>query len=503
MNLFQLILKQMRQRSLSTWLTLLSVLLGVALAIAIMIVRREGAAMFGQTDYGYDILVAARGSPIQVVLNTVYQIDRSRGYVPYAMYEDLARPQHPQVKIAIPYAVGDSYMGQRIIGTSPRLFGVDDAGNPLPPDKVMEYRPGRKYEFAQGNVFAAKRFQAVIGADIPRLTGLKLGDTFQATHGLPAPKQTPDIHEEQWEVVGVLKPTRTAVDRVIFIPLTSFYAIFEHGEAFESFETLRAGQDPNSKPDSVTTRSAKVEEHDHDHESATSAAKPQAATAAVTTPATQEAHDAHEESPDHDHDKHYTLAPDGTINITMPKDQWLVSSILVKSRSPFFGQSLMWAINNAGTEAMAVNPASEMREFFRNFLDNTTKLLLLISLLVTIVAAVSILVSIYNSVSARMREIAILRALGATRLRILGLICIEAALIGLIGGLLGLLGGHLLAAAGSVYMDRFVGESINWMAVDRYEWAYLGIVVAIALLAGLVPALKAYRSPVATNLVAG
>jgi putative ABC transport system permease protein len=103
----------------------------------------------------------------------------------------------------------------------------------------------------------------------------------------------------------------------------------------------------------------------------------------------------------------------------------------------------MYLINN-GPQAVAVNPAAEMRNFFNVFLAPSGKVLLMISLLVTIVAAVAILVSIYNSVAARIREVAILRALGATRQRILAMVCLEAGLIGLLGGIGGLVAGHLL-----------------------------------------------------------
>jgi len=82
------------------------------------------------------------------------------------------------------------------------------------------------------------------------------------------------------------------------------------------------------------------------------------------------------------------------------------------------------------------------------------------------------------------------------------LICTESALIGLFGGLLGLLTGHLLGAVGSIYFNRYVGQGINWIRSDQFEWLYLVAVIVIALVAGLVPALKAYRTPVATNLVA-
>jgi len=121
---------------------------------------------------------------------------------------------------------------------------------------------------------------------------------------------------------------------------------------------------------------------------------------------------------------------------------------------------------------------------------------------VTIVAAASIMTTIYNAVAARRREIAILRALGATRVRILSLISFEAALVGLLGGLLGLIVGHLVCAAGSVYLERAMGEGIHWMIFDRWEALYIVGVVLVAFLAGLVPALKAYTTPVATNLAA-
>ena len=91
MSFLQLVFKQMRQRALSTWLTMLSVVLGVALATAVMIVHRGGGALFGQTEFGYDIIVGPpKGSSLQLVLNTVYQIDFPAGVVPYAVYEDLA-----------------------------------------------------------------------------------------------------------------------------------------------------------------------------------------------------------------------------------------------------------------------------------------------------------------------------------------------------------------------------------------------------------------------------
>jgi putative ABC transport system permease protein len=456
-NLFQLVFKQMRQRALGTWLTLLSVVLGVALATAVMLVRRESEQLFGQSDYGYDLVVGPKGSKLQLVLNTVYHVDVSPGNIAYSFYETLANPRNPQAKIAVPYAVGDTYKGHRIVGTLPKLFGATDDGSALPAERVLEYRPGRRYEFAQGRAFHSQKFEAVIGSEVAKTTGLGIGGKFHATHGMPAPGQQEDVHDEQWEVVGVLKPTHTANDNVLFIPLVSFYAIQEHEEGLKAQQNLEAA-------------------------------------ASGRAPEKPEGHEAHEE--------HYTLNPDGTIHLDIPKEAWKVSAVLVKSRGGFQVQQLIYNLNNSPLPVMAVNPATVMREFFNTFLRGSTLLLLAVSALVSIVAAVGILVSIYNSVSARMKEIAILRALGATRAKVLTLICLEAGLIGLLGGILGLVAGHALAGIGSVYFRQTLGEGINWLKPDAWEAVYLGGVVVIAVLAGLVPALKAYRTPVATNLVA-
>ncbi|HZZ45092.1 MAG TPA: ABC transporter permease [Tepidisphaeraceae bacterium] len=466
MNPFQLVIKQMRQRALSTWLTLLSVLLGVGLAVAILILRREGAAIFGQTDYGYDVLIGAKGSPLQLVLNTVYHLDKSPGNIPYTLYQQMV--QNPTyrsyVRIAVPFAVGDSYQGLPIMGTSTRLFGLDDDGKPIDDEHVLEYRPGKRYEIAEGKVFAADKFEATLGSDVAALTHLKIGDIFQATHGMPAPGVKPDIHKPKWKVVGILKPTHTAGDRVLYIPLLSFYTIAEHDVGLVAQDAARKGQDVQAAvKEFEQTKKGEPEEEEHDH---------------------------------------YKITPDGRIDLDLPKTVWGLSGIMVKARGGFGVQTLQYIINN-GQQAAAVNPATEMRNFFAIFLKPSTLLLLVITILVTVVAAVGILVSIYNSVSARLREIAILRALGATRTKVLGLICLEAGLIGLFGGIAGLILGHLLGWGVSAGMEAYLGEGISWYVVSGIEWVYLAAVVLLAALAGLVPAMKAYKTSVAANLVAG
>ncbi|MGD0389670.1 MAG: ABC transporter permease [Tepidisphaeraceae bacterium] len=479
MNYFQLVLKQRRQRALSTWLTMLSVTLGVGLAVAIMILGRESQSLFGQNDYGFDAIIGKKGSKLQLVLNTIYHLDVSPGNIPYDQYTRLQKPPagipvppdnyYKYVKIAEPTVVGDTLNGQyRIVGVQTSFFGFDAHGNPLPPDDVMDYRPGKKLEIADGHVFAFNKFEAVVGSDIPRLTGKTIGSTFQATHGTPIPGEPPDIHMQVWKVVGVLAPTHTAIDRVVYIPLRSFYTIAEHGAGLIAQAALRSGNAPDTfDPDSDSDQPHPVDANGIQHFS------------------------------------NYDLdTKDGTIKLKLPPEIWAISAILVQSRGGDTEQSLEYDLNN-GTDVMACNPASIMREFFDTFLKPTRWLLLLICSLVTVVAAVGILVSIYNSVSARLKEIAIIRALGATRTTVLTLICIEAGLVALFGSILGLLAGHAVNALGAWYMSRNYGEALGYDYVEYFfEAGYILAVLVLAVFAGLVPAMKAYRSPVATNLVA-
>jgi len=280
--------------------------------------------------------------------------------------------------------------------------------------------------------------------------------------------------------------------------------------------------DDHKKPatPAPATGAAPAAKHDHDHDE--DQKKPPAATPATgAAPAAKHDHD-HDEKPaaagakepakaegheHHDHEEAYEMRVDGTIKLLLPKDRWLLSGVMVQSKGARSGSTmsnsrLQYAFANSPV-ATAISPASVMRQFFEAFLSPTTIVLLYVAVLVAVTAAISILVSIYNSVSSRGREIAIMRALGATRKTILFLICFEAGLIGLIGGLIGMVIGHGLGAVESAFFNKMLGVGINWITPDYKEWLYLGGIVALSVVAGLVPGLKAYRTPVATNLVSG
>jgi putative ABC transport system permease protein len=454
-------------------------------------VMKKAGSPLGPPDFGFNAVFGPPGPADQLVKSCVYHIGKPPGFIFYSVYSDLvdgaklipateksmssmatAKAVAPTTeaapvegkskqasmnfydlaKVAVPTAVGDTYQGRfRIIATTTNLFGFDDfTGAPLDADHTMGYRPEKYYEFAEGHCFDPDKFEAIIGSDVAIKSDLRMGKQFRATHGETPPTGEPDIHPEKWVVVGVLKKTFTASDSCVFIPLKTDYTVEDHDLGEKVQWSLQHGGEappPNTDPDEIHS---------------------------------------------------YRVRKDGTFELFVPPQIWELSALMVKARGD--PQQLIYAMNNRD-EAMAINPAGVMRQFFDTFLKGPTLLLLVVAFLVSIVAAVGILVSIYNSVSARMREIAIMRALGATRTRVLELICVEAGLVGFFGGILGLIGGHLLGAFASHLFNKFIGQGINWVRIDIYEVYYLVAVVIVALLAGLVPALKAYSTPVATNLV--
>jgi putative ABC transport system permease protein len=451
MNLMKIVMKNMRQRALATWLTGTSVALGVALAIAIILIKQGVQQRFEQGTVGYEMVVGAKGSPLQLVLNTVYNLDISPGNISWKLFEQLRAD--PRVKLAVPFSVGDNFHGFRIVGTTDAFF------------KDFEFEPGHKPELAAGRVFtfteaalksafqeaeqrakerearergdevklapapegtpANRPFEAVIGSIVARETGLQTGQTFIAAHGVQPSAEAKEHTENPWTVVGILAPTRTAADRAIYINLDSFYHIEGH--------ELREPTAP-----------AKVEEKDND------------------------------------------------------PDPGQVSSIVLKLRSPIHAFPLYRQINDR-QDAMAAFPAAEIRKLF-DIVGNIDRLLFAQAILVLVVAGVAIAVSIYNSMSERRREIAILRALGARRATIFSIVLLEAMTICVMGAAAGLLGGHLVVAAANGALYRASGFVIPAFHIQALEWYILSIAVILGAISGIGPAWGAYRTDVAKNL---
>lgn len=212
-GLLLIVRRSLRQHALSTTITLLSAALAAGLVMAVFSVNDQTKDAFTGGDVGFDAVVGARGSQLQLILNTVFHLETSPGNIPWEIYANLKKDS--RVALAIPYAVGDNYNGFRIVGTTEEMF------------TKFEYQKGRKLTPAPGGrPFDPGRREAVIGSTVAQKTGLNVGSTFNPYHGVT---YTPDKrHEEEYVVVGVTEPSNSPSDRVVWIPIEGIFRMEGH-----------------------------------------------------------------------------------------------------------------------------------------------------------------------------------------------------------------------------------------------------------------------------------
>ena len=205
--------RSLRQHALSTVVTVLSVALASGLVMSVFSIKTQTHEAFTGGSIGFDAVLGGRGSQLQLVLNTVFHLETSPGNVPWKMYQEMKN--NPMISLAIPYAVGDNYRGFRIVGTSDEIF------------TKFEYQEGHKFQVRPpGRFFDSQLMEAVIGSFVAQKTGLKLGDTFNAYHGVNFDEKMQ--HPEVYVVVGVLESTNSPSDRVIWIPIEGIFRMDGH-----------------------------------------------------------------------------------------------------------------------------------------------------------------------------------------------------------------------------------------------------------------------------------
>ena len=412
-GVFLIVRRSLRQHALSTLVTAFSVALGSGLVMAVFAIKTQTYQAFTGGETGFDAVLGARGSQLQLVLNTVFHLETSPGNIPWSLYQQIK--QDPRVQLAIPYAVGDNYQGFRIVGTTTQIF------------TDFEYSRGRKFQAAPGGKFFSDGSrEAVIGSYVAQETGLQLGSAFNPYHGLVADER--QRHKDQYTVAGVLEPTNSPSDRIIWIPIEGVYRMSGHvlrggGEAFKAQE----GE-------------------------------------------------------------------------TIPDEHKEVSAVMLKLRDPQSGFQLDQTINKQGKVATLAWPIGRVMAELFDKLGWVNRVLELVAYLVVLVAAGSILASVYNTINERRREFAILRALGARRLIVFAVIVTEAAVIALIGSVGGyaVYGGIL--GMTKIIVNAQTGVVLNVWQMDAMLLLAPLLMLALGALAGLFPAFKAYRTDVAEHL---
>ena len=197
-------------RPLSAALNLLLLSLGLASITFLLLVSHQINTAFDRDLAGIDVVVGAKGSPMQLILSGVFQLDVPTGNIPLAAVKALQA--HPQVAQVIPISMGDSFRGFRIVGTMPDYVSHYDA------------------QLAQGVLWKSS-MQAVLGARVAQQSGLKVGDTFTGTHGLAAGGHAHG--QSPYTVTGILAPNASVLDRLVLTPLESVWQVHETDTALD------------------------------------------------------------------------------------------------------------------------------------------------------------------------------------------------------------------------------------------------------------------------------
>ena len=208
MNSLSLSLAYLRHNLLSTCLSLLTFASGIAVIVALLLINTQLNNEFSKNLKGIDLVVGSKGSPLQLILSSVFHLDIPTGNIPLEEAEKLE--QHPLVKQAIPVALGDNYNGFRIVGTNA---------------SYIEHYEGT---LAQGRMFT-KPMEAVLGSEVAETFHHVPGDHIVGAHGLV---NSDDLHSDfPYEVVGILAPTHTTLDRLVLTPVESVWHVHEHPDA--------------------------------------------------------------------------------------------------------------------------------------------------------------------------------------------------------------------------------------------------------------------------------
>ncbi|MEQ1831259.1 MAG: FtsX-like permease family protein [Pirellula sp.] len=457
MNLVSIAIRNLMYRKLPTALTMLSMALGVALVVLVLTISGVIEKTFERTsNVGYNLIVGTKGSDIQLTFNSVFFLSQPIENLKYSYFmefmpEDGRQKEYERVGGILENPDRKGFYADQIKGgfAIPLCMG-DYVGSfrciGTTPDYFNLLKHGeendKSYKFAAGRNFVNYSndngyFEAVIGSQVANEMKLTLADKIFAAHGKAGGAE----HEQGFKIVGILAPTGTPNDRGAFVNIEGFYLLEGH---------VAPERDASGK------------------EKPGSAVAPQRESA--------------------------------LSKVMLPIDKREITSILVKTDPPIKAIQLERQVNKT-ENAQAVSPIKVISGLMLFFLNPIKWAMLAITSLVCIVSAISILVSIYNSMSERKRDIAVMRALGASRDHVTMIILVESILIAVLGGIIGWILGHSIGPLANPWTEPATGVRIDFFSVNSsMEPLIVPGLILIGTLAGIIPAMSAYRTSVAKSL---
>lgn len=496
-TILRLAFQSLRSRRVTSLLTVASIALSVTLLVGIEHVRAGVRESFAGTIRGVDLIVGARGGTLQVLLSTVFGIGAPSGSVSMATYERWSN--HPAVSWTIPYALGDSHRGYRVIGTTNQFY------------ERYRYRQDGRVTFASGAP-AVEETDVVIGAEVAERLGYGVGTPIVVTHGLQGGGIS-DHEAHPFTVAGVLNRTFTPIDRAIYVTLEGLEAMHEDFEAMPAPAPPPAigttapdapppmpGAAPPAMPGAAPPAMPGYEPPPGTPvmPGTTPPSTPPSASPAAPAPAPAAGVDHDDEH--EDHDEPAADGADAGDHAGHDHAPQQISAFFVGTKNRFEALQLQREMNTDFTEPLtAIIPGVALAELWQNIASAEVGLRI-VALFAVAIGLTGMLVALYSSLDARRREMAILRAIGAGPRTIVSLLVFESALLALLGCVLGVGLVYLLLATGQGAIEARSGVHLALRGLGATEWRYLALVLASGTLIGFVPAIKAYRNSLSDGL---
>ena len=421
--------KNMISKPLNMVLSLMLLVLSVSLVTFVLQLSQQLNGQMDKNINPIDMVVGAKGSPLQLVLSSVLHIDAPTGNI--KLEEATQIMNHPFVGSAIPVSYGDNYKGYRILGTEP------------------EYLERYESVIADGRLFEAS-FEIVAGNAVAQKLGLKIGDKVTSSHGLAAAGG--DVHEDNpYTIVGILEPSGTVIDQLLICNLESIWDAHDHGDEGHENEGHEEEHDHDHGD----------EEHDHDHGDA------------------GDDHDHGDEEHDHDHGDEEHDHEEGEHHHDDEEKE--ITSLLVKFKNPI-GLVQLPRFINENTNMQAALPGFEIQRLM-GLLGSGVKTLNGIAIAILLVSGFSIFISLLKTIRERRQELALLRTYGLGTRKLLFLVLFEGLFLAFIGFLLGWILGRLALLLASKYIESGYGYVLQINGPDFVELILLGVTLLIAIIA--------------------
>ena len=450
MTSLKLAWRNLTDRPLSMLLTLTLFALGVGLTSLLLLVNKQLTDKFEKNLAGVDVVVGAKGSPLQLILCNMYHVDVPTGNISLKSARPFLNPRHPLIKKSVPLSLGDSYKTYRVVGTIPDFVDLYNG------------------KIAEGQLWNVP-METTIGATVADKTGLKIGDSFSSNHGLTTDG---DEHDDaKFKDVGIFQPTGTVLDQLILTASESTWQVHEHHEEISDSKIS------NSKHD----------DHDDDHEGHEHADVP---TSNFKLPT------------DSLPTSNLKLQTDARTRLLTADSSKQITALLLQFKARNV-QTLNFQRNlNENTDMQAATPALEINRLFEMMGVGESALKALAGLIV-VVSGLSIFIALFNSLRERRYELALLRVMGSGRERLFLLIVLEGLLLSFMGFIIGIVLSHGAMEILGKYMTdayRYTFSGKIWLAE---EWSLLIGALVIGFLAAIIPAFSAYKTDISKTLAKG